>query len=426
MNLTQRNLSTDDMARAIDVLRRELSPVKGFLRAVYQRQPTQPWRFVMGRCSLTDDCPEEGEEIYRDCAFVCKSFSAPSPQEFISILAKDGLAVHSDLPPVRIKIAAANWSEHVIPTTATTTGFPAREFSARIDEESWFSDQQLVGYDMPYHASAAARVRDFIGLPHFHGPNDARKGELLIEVRDERGAIRIANGCLSVAGRLEDLCLVGQINSEPTIKLMAGERMAFDEKDISKIELWLLTSNNEILDYRSSSEWPYQHRLEPEVQSRARIQGEIERGESEACEFKRYIDVKDKTKSLEVVRTVCAFANSRGGRLFLGVNDEGEVEGIERGVAKDHSANPNEAALLYTKSLQALLRENLRNNQCFSIETVEIFERLTVVISVAQSAEINYLLNSGQAYMRRGATDRKMSPADITARESAPRHRFVD
>ena len=50
----------------------------------------------------------------------------------------------------------------------------------------------------------------------------------------------------------------------------------------------------------------------------------FKRGESEAVEFKKGFD-------RETVETLSAFANTRGGRVFVGVSDTGQVLGVDFG-----------------------------------------------------------------------------------------------
>lgn len=50
----------------------------------------------------------------------------------------------------------------------------------------------------------------------------------------------------------------------------------------------------------------------------------IRKGESDTVEFKQGFD-------RDVIETLAAFANSRGGRVFVGVSGSGEVVGIEAG-----------------------------------------------------------------------------------------------
>lgn len=65
----------------------------------------------------------------------------------------------------------------------------------------------------------------------------------------------------------------------------------------------------------------------------------IAKGESETLEFKSTMRVNlhtkevDSTMEHEVVRTVCALTNARGGTLFIGVDDEGNALGLDLDIA---------------------------------------------------------------------------------------------
>jgi predicted HTH transcriptional regulator len=121
----------------------------------------------------------------------------------------------------------------------------------------------------------------------------------------------------------------------------------------------------------------------------------------------------DNVKVSELEKTVCAFSNQRGGCLFIGVNDEGEVTGLAKEL---HRAFPGEDPCSgYIKVIKKTLREALNDNQCFRVERADLFGKVIIVIVVDKSAQINYLHSTSQAYIRRGATDKKMTPAEIQA-----------
>ena len=52
----------------------------------------------------------------------------------------------------------------------------------------------------------------------------------------------------------------------------------------------------------------------------------ITKGESDILEFKESLQLKD-----EMAETVCAFANSRGGNILIGVKDKGIIKGVQIG-----------------------------------------------------------------------------------------------
>lgn len=225
---------------------------------------------------------------------------------------------------------------------------------------------------------------------------------------------------LSIAGRMRKLCLVGQINGEEPINLVTGKRAAIDVEEIRSIELWLLNKDNDVLDFRSSTGWPHKYEPAGEPQYRDEIRKLIAKGESETCEFKPYIDLQGSRKGLEIQRSVCALSNARGGRLLLGVSDEGEVGGLARDMARKYGHNIEEACASYIRDIQVFLRETLKNNQCLTIESINVLGSTVIVITVEKSSETNYLVNKNQAYVRRGGTNMKMTPPEIAAQASAP------
>lgn len=395
-----------------------MASLQGQIRAVYQRPEDGPWRFVIGRCIIGAAPSHESEEIYPGSVFVCKSLPALPVASFIKQLAGDGLELSKDLPPLKISVNNPSWTEQVVPSDVSANGVPRRLFSTRVANDAYFLETQLAAYGMPYHASSAAYAKAFLDLTRFHGNSD--KGELLIEFDDDRGIIRMGNGTLSIAGRMKKLCLVGQLNGEEPIRLMKGERTAITVEEIRDIELWLLTNGNEVLDFRSSTGWP--HRYEPAgaAQYRDEVRDMIAKGESEVCEFKPYIDLAGSDKALEIQKSVCAFSNAQGGRLFLGVSKEAEVGGLARGIVKAYGGSVGDASATYIKSIEEFLRETLKNNQCFSIDKIDMLGGTVIVITIEKSSQTNYLLNTRQAFVRTGATNMKMSPQEIVAHSSTP------
>jgi len=80
----------------------------------------------------------------------------------------------------------------------------------------------------------------------------------------------------------------------------------------------------------------------------------VARGESDSLEFKRKIAFP-----LKVIREVVAFANSNGGTLLVGVNDEGNITGLK---------NPDGEAFVLKKAIQEHIKPFLK----YRIEEIKI------------------------------------------------------
>lgn len=114
-------------------------------------------------------------------------------------------------------------------------------------------------------------------------------------------------------------------------------------------------------------------------------------GESETCEFRSSFGD-------EAVRTLCAFANTRGGALWLGVNDAGKVIGVELG---------KESLRDWANQIRQALGVNA------SLEPVAVGDKTVVRITVAESG-LKPVRFRGRSWKRVGSTDQQASEDDET------------
>jgi hypothetical protein len=427
MNFTRHNLVASDLIETANLINRQ-PPRTGYVKAVFARQPGAEWRLFVARCVVTSEPPPEQVEMYRECAFVTSRITDFSLKDFLATVAADGYSVSEVLPRIKVTASAANWKEEIIPSHVTG-GFPVKRFSVTASPDACFVETQLVAYGMPFQLSAQRHLKDFICLTDHEGASDSRKGELLVEIEDLRGRIHLEHGRLSISDPATELCIVGQINEDAPIRIRGSESAIVNDKDITSIELWMLTKQNEIVDYWSSSEW--QHRFHTRSDGPAYeelLKDEIRKGESESCEFKPYLRLKEgaNAKILQIEKTVCALSNHNGGRLFIGIDDEGEVLGLASSLLKDYGGGIEQARATYVKAIQARLREALKDNQCFTIEPIELYGKLIAVITIQKARDLNYLLQTNQAFLRRGATTAKMTPSEIQSFHAGSPLRFID
>lgn len=116
----------------------------------------------------------------------------------------------------------------------------------------------------------------------------------------------------------------------------------------------------------------------------------IKDGESETVEFKK------STGTLrEAVETICAFANLRGGRLFIGINDDGKIVG--QTISDDT-----------LKNLSNTIQLNSEPKLYPLIEKVNIDNRSCIVVTVEESP-LKPHVAYGRPFIRMGPTTRKLS-----------------
>ena len=150
------------------------------------------------------------------------------------------------------------------------------------------------------------------------------------------------------------------------------------------------------------------------------IKGIMGDGEDETTEYKesfRY-DVKQgiasKLLKEEVTIAICAFLNKYGGELFIGVNNIGKIEGIERdlkmyGKKNERSANRDSFYQDITKSIREDLGTKVIN--LISVDFIPISNLEIVKVSIKRSLEPVFFRES-DFYIRDGPASVKMNTKD--------------
>ncbi len=397
-------------AKALDIYE---TPVDAHVRVIFTSQQDANWNYCIGQCVLGTKADDGDErQDYPGFIFVSKSFSDISLKQLLESLASpEGLRLAPDLPAVRLPTASpANWSEEIVPSHATHTQMPARRFRVRIESNAVFSESQLIAFDQPYQPSAERHAKAFLRL----NPRDGLdRGEFTIEVPDRRGAISFREGRIAITAATVPLRLVGEVNGK-AIDLAGNAEATIDDKVIADVELWLLTKGNAVIDYVSTTHWPYKYAATPQEAAREEdLLRLILGGESEVCEFKPAVDFAN-VKASQLEKTVCAFSNQRGGTLFVGVSKEGDIEGVaSHAVRRGDDADAAIAA--YAQAVRVHLREALKDNQCFQVNVASVADTPLVLVTVIKSLEINFLLKTKLAYIRHGGTSMKLTPQEMKA-----------
>jgi len=157
------------------------------------------------------------------------------------------------------------------------------------------------------------------------------------------------------------------------------------------------------------------------VSREAGVEGYIKKGESGRLEFKSAVswDYKLGKQSKEIesatAKTLCAFMNSEGGTLIIGVDDKGQVIGVE----KDFSllSKPNRDG--FEQKLTGLVNGSLgKENATYVHLSWQAVEGKTVAaVSVDKSKRPVYLDLQGKSefYIRTGNTSQPLDVREATA-----------
>ena len=124
----------------------------------------------------------------------------------------------------------------------------------------------------------------------------------------------------------------------------------------------------------------------------------IEEGENDLIEFKRCGNQPEK----DLFETICAFANTFGGTILLGVEDDGSLTGID----------PAQVLPITRNVLNVVNNPNAFDVPVsMEFEHIEIGDRQIIKIDVPNSPQMHSY--KGKVYERRG-------DADVVVRGSAP------
>ena len=144
----------------------------------------------------------------------------------------------------------------------------------------------------------------------------------------------------------------------------------------------------------------------------------IELGESKTIEFKEslsldvrqsennksYVPKKEEKIELSVLKTIAGFLNSDGGELFIGVNDESIICGIENELKRFHKSSKDKIQL----HLKSLIKQNigLGSSNYINLELKKVNDKEIIHVVCKKSDEPVYIKDK-DFYIRTGpATDK--------------------
>jgi len=314
-----------------------------------------------------------------------------------------------NLPEVALRVSM-HPSSSIRPVTSAEKRFPSSypfaEFRFGISDSSTQGTppyRTLYSVDLPTYPRGDAAIEDLLNV-HL-GDFSAYKGELVALAPDYRA--RIAELRLSTRGvQIQIECLsetnecnlLGKLYYESrdgkvlhTDILFTGNKAQFEATDFPRyLNVGLLSkTEGTLLDERVFyAGAPYTQSdvvLEASEQDIERL---VLAGESAELEFKRELPREYEELALEAA----AFANTNGGRILMGVDDNGRIVGFSTNKGKETIAN--------------ILRDYSEPNLEFSYVEVIVQGNSVVVITIPAGKNKPYVVRNKGVYVRSGATKR--------------------
>ncbi len=142
-------------------------------------------------------------------------------------------------------------------------------------------------------------------------------------------------------------------------------------------------------------------------------------GEGLHVEFKPFVEPEQKlgssnqkSKLREVVTAVVAFANTDGGNIYLGVDDDCTITGVAHELRKWARSAVNDSVInRYLGALKNKIKEAVHGEVVLQLAHTVIADALVVVIEVPPASIKPLSLQQDQyLYVRTGASNRKLPP----------------
>lgn len=213
------------------------------------------------------------------------------------------------------------------------------------------------------------------------------------------------------------------------IQPVVGETTSFHvEGPADELDVWLMSDDGEVLDRYSEgpayASWGRENSVYNGSAALDRdwpaVVALIEGGESQRVEFKPYVRLSPPDpKSIELAIAACAFANSLGGSILIGVTNHGLSKGVDgewlKAYGKDCKHDLECLRNAYARDVRHLLREKLVPEVSLSFTWHQVALHEILEVRVGPSNTLVSLIESGDIFKRVGATSRKMRPDQAIA-----------
>jgi hypothetical protein len=295
---------------------------------------------------------------------------------------------------------------------------------------AWPSGKVLIAPNEPYYPDIEEAARDWLPFPVYHGHSDGRNDRILFLLPETRAFIAdVASprgGVLEVtlAGTEIDASSFwikgaywqGKSMRQLDEAVKGGKATLAVPEDADRLEYYLLDSGGTRYDFQRENRFGHaglgRKRLNPvEANLVEQVRKACQEAEGLHVEFKPFIDPnekltehKEKTKLHELLRTVVAFANTKGGRIYLGVNDDCSVPGIDQSFQKWAKAAIDESSLQrYLGTLKSRVKTLIQGEVTLTLSHATLDGVHVVIVEVPPLAEKPVAVkDDNRLYVRNG------------------------
>lgn len=331
------------------------------------------------------------------------------------------------------------WATELVPVTNDYMERAGYVISIRLGQQGARAPAStLLAPDQPYYPDIDDAARDWLPFRVYHGQSDARNDQIFFLLPETRAFI--ANAVNSEEGVLDILIAGVQVDDLDLLikgaywlekKICHFEAPVRKSKvvlavpaETDRLEYYLIDHTAQVYDFHKEDRFSLTRRDRRQLGSfkkalAGQVRDAVEKGEGSQIEFKPFVSPDQplnlngqKTKLLEIITTAVAFANADGGYIYLGIDDDCSVTGIDQKLIEWGKAAIDEPLVArYLGALKSKIKDKVHGELVLNLSQVEIDGALVVVIEIPQAIrkpiaiqQDNYL------YARIGASNRKVPP----------------
>ncbi|KXS31618.1 MAG: Uncharacterized protein AWT59_2252 [Candidatus Gallionella acididurans] len=331
--------------------------------------------------------------------------------------------------------ASRQWNKERQPLSNNYMPYAGYVWTSRFHDQNFSTPSVLLAPQQPYYPDLHEAVKDWLPFTIYHGQSDGRKGEINLLLPETRAYFEDAiPNCdfvdLFIAGaEINRLMLEvkGAWWDEEGIhhfseQVSDGHVRLNIPENVKRLDYILVDAVGSVFDYQQEDGYRHTGLGRNRKTDKARTVANIVReacknGEGLKIEFKPFI-YPENNKLKEIFKAVVAFANSQGGQIFIGINDEGELEGINTALGKWAEAVPDEVACdRYLGIIRTKIRDELRSDVQLEFSQTIVDGQRIVIIDVAESNDkpVTFKQEQTTLYLRRGSNNSKTSPEEWKA-----------
>ena len=361
----------------------------------------------------TDSIADDRNYDYGDFILIKKFVAVPEAISLLRSVFVEQVLKLDDYPEIPIKAPLYGFDSIPSGGHHASDQWPSLFVSRGIDGETagQLPNNALSKLGLPLYPNGTEAVISFMGLKRFSDWSSLNNN---FEVRAPDFRARIKS--LRLAGNR--VTLEVEANESPERDLRAKfycrnedssylsgdlplekrEATFVVEKEPFLVEVHVLsTIDGDTVDHRSFN-YKYPSRKEDVVieNSETQLMDVINKGENETVEFKAILDAKHEKEFLE---TIVAFANTKGGTIFLGVSDNCKVIG-------------------FGENIKAKI-EDLIDGNCEPSIKVQVNQTTIqgdypiTIVEVPEGENKPYILNNAGIFVRRGSSDRQIKRTEL-------------